>query len=71
MRIDVPVRPRGLALSVCCATSPGAEFLRDAISRCFFRDADDRLTGLGHMNYLEDRRLTEIAEQWISNSISS
>lgn len=43
----------------------------DAISRCFFRKAEDVLAGAGHMNYLEDPRLTEIAEQWILSSISN
>jgi hypothetical protein len=44
---------------------------RDIVSRCFFRKTEVLLAGSGHMNYLEDRRLIEIAGQWISNSISS
>jgi hypothetical protein len=43
----------------------------DPISHCFFRKTEDILTGSGHMTYLEDQRFLEIAEQWISNNISS
>lgn len=43
---------------------------RDSVSHCFFRKTEVRLAGSGHMNYLDDQRLIEIAEQWISNSIS-
>ena len=43
----------------------------DAVSRCFFRKSEALLAGTGHMNYLDDERLTRIVEQWISSSISS
>jgi hypothetical protein len=43
---------------------------RDFVSRCFFRRPEVRLGQSGHMNYLEDCHLIEIAERWISNSIS-
>lgn len=42
----------------------------DYLSRLFFRKVERRLAGSGHMKYLEDQRMKELTEQWISDSIS-
>ena len=52
---------------VCCRLVQGEG---DTLSRLLFRKVDHRLAGVGHMRYLEDQRMKEITEEWISDRTS-